>query len=686
MPTALQNVFYNNTTVKTDVGCTIEYNMNTMIDGVTVTSATADTAYTNNITNLSGNTANPFKKLFPIDSIVKPFRPLYPGAKYYILSSTDTPTNSFLPFRTVSYTGEGKNAFVEDAKPRIYYPGLATSYKYWIGAKDTDVDITVQYLQTSGTWSAAGKTGSIPAGNKSALANKIVLKFEKNHVLPSQYRLTITPVTGSDIVTTYAAPASTGIITHYWNGTNWSTTSISEPYSYSEPQAIKSIRLEATNPGGGMYIGVIEISARWIKDISSDIVSFDINKEASASSEDLIPVGNVTANSLSMNLVKYNQSALSIFDYNRDSAWTTSPTTANSIYMFKNAELIPYFKIYHSGGALGTSPNKYDKSYQGAYFIDSWSIDQYGETNITAIDGSKYLMETMCPDLLCEDFPVTAVIRNLLDSVGFTNYNFNLATTETSIPQIKYWWTNDSATVWEAIQELCRDIQMNAVFDNDNVLQFYSRDYIYSSDRSVSWEFYHTAEGSKLPNIIDLRKKEIASANIVKVRWQTPLTSNYTGTSGFLWESPTSFLSAGSLKTSLTTESEEFVIDISTLDAYSRQQSFYNFQGFILVDAEVIEFDAIGYDFTPLDGGSKQHVWISSQSDVSKYRSLSKPGYEDVNLPAQTAYFKPSGRYRIKKDDLGILVGRGALGTKAASHEPATTKLTGWTGVLVTQS
>ena len=683
--TALKNIFYNSTTVKTDLGCTIEYNMNNMIDGITVTSATLDTTYTNGITGIAQGSPNPFKKLFPVDSIIKPFRPLYPGAKYYVLSSADVSTGDYIPFRTVSYTGEGVNSIRTDidAKPRIYYPGLTTSYKYWLSALNTNVDLTVQYLQTSTTWTAAGKFGSIPVGNKAALANKIVIKFEKYHTPPSQYRITVTPVTGSAITTTYANPTESGIINHYWNGTNWSTTSITDDYVHSDPQLIKSIRLEAINTGG--YIGVIEVSARWVKDISSDIESLSVNKTASSSSEGILPVGTVTANSLDLSLIKYNQSVLEILEYNRDAAWTTSPTVANAIYFVKNAELRPYFRTFHSDGALGTSPNKYDKTYQGVYFIESWSIQEYGESSINALDGAKYLMETLCPDLLCDNFPVTAVLRNLLDAVGFTNYNFNLATNETSVPQIQYWWTDDRKTVWEAIQELCRDIQMNAVIDDDNILQFYSRDYLYDNARTTTWNFYHNQEGSALPNIISFTKKEIASANIVKVLWQTQLTSNYLGNSGFLWESPTSFLSAGALKNALTETSEEFVIDISTIDAYSRQQSFYNFQGYILVDEEIIEFDAIGYDFTPLVGGTKQHVWISSASDVSKYRSLAKAGYEDINKPAETAYFKPSGRYRVKKDENDILVGRGALGTKASAHSPAITKLEGWTGMLVTQ-
>ena len=65
---------------------------------------------------------------------------------------------------------------------------------------------------------------------------------------------------------------------------------------------------------------------------------------------------------------------------------------------------------------------------------------------------------------------------------------------------------------------------------------------------------------------------------------------------------------------------------------------------------------------------------------------MAKAGYEDINNVGETAYFKPSGRYRVKKDENDILVGRGALGTKASIHNPAISKLEGWTGMLVTQT
>ena len=42
---------------------------------------------------------NPFKKLFPLDSILKPFRPVLPGVKYYInLTSDHEGSNKFYDY------------------------------------------------------------------------------------------------------------------------------------------------------------------------------------------------------------------------------------------------------------------------------------------------------------------------------------------------------------------------------------------------------------------------------------------------------------------------------------------------------------------------------------------------------------------------------------------------------------
>jgi hypothetical protein len=486
-----------------------------------------------------------------------------------------------------------------------------------------------------------------------------------------------------------STPAS-GLVTLYYGGSSWSATAPTEPITYATPQAIKSIRVQATNPGSGKVIAIIEVSARWIKDISSDIVSLDITKESSSNPSDILPVGIVTANNIDLNLSKYNQTALQTLSYNRLSESFDTDKT----YMFKYAELKPYIKVFHSDGAITSGSDKYDRVEQGIYYVDNWSISEYGDVRVVALDGAKYLMETFCPDILCEDYPVTAILRRLLDSIGFTDYNFNLKSPDTSVPLINYWWTEDNQTVWEAIQILCRDIQMNAFFDDDGILQFYSRDYIYDSARSSAWSFYSEVEGSALPNIISFSQDEIASGNQVKIIWKTPLKSNYVQSSGPLWESPTTFLSAGGLKYPIAADATVadlnnltnattypgLQIETKTVDNYSQYQSIFNFNGYLLIDSEIFEFDALQYQYVAKEDSSATPtwipVWIESQSDVSKYRYLSKPGFQDPTRP-ESAYFKPTNRVRVKS--------RGSLGTTAAFHSAtAADSLNQWTGRTIT--
>lgn len=736
----LKDVFYNNSSIKIGTGCTIEYNMNSLLDNLRVTyDSSLETFYP----KMEDGRTNIYKKLFPVDTIIKPFRPLYSGVKYLIWTTaqTDTPKNSFFsPRRTVypkatAIESDGIESAVTTIYPRVYYPGVTTSYKYWVTPINKNADITILYSITtapvveasgtgpsvarplvtyktsiphgfmpgqtvtitglsafnlsnvqiyqvtsatsfnvqnsaSGSWVRdASGTATLSAATKGAVSNKIVARFEKTHVVPSQYKFTITYTDNSSDVVGFNNTPSSGEAVIYWNGTAWVTT---EPSTYVDPtKYIKSIRLEATNPGGGKAIGVIEVSARWIKDISSDIVAFDIAKESSASSEDLLPVGKITANNLEMALVKYDQSQLQYIDYNRAS----TSFDISKIYLVKNAELRPYFTIFHENGAFGVSPNKYDKVNQGVFYIDTYNIEEFGEVSLNALDSAKYLMETIAPDIVCESYPVTAIVRRLLDSVGFTNYEIRSIPNDTSIPTINYWWTDGTKTVWECLQELCRDIQMNAFFDESNILQFYTRDYLYSKT-SVDWEFHQNASENKLPNIISFNKKEIPGANYVKILWQSQITSSYAGNSGELWTEDVTYLSAGGLRSDIlaTTapENTNLAIDIETLDQYSPTTSLYNYSGYVMINSEILEYDAIEYQYVPHNSSTPQTVWIESGADVNKYRFLSKPGFSDPNKPQESAYFRPTGKYRVKT--------RGALGTKPASHFQSTSNvLYNWT-------
>jgi hypothetical protein len=754
----VQKILYNNTSINIGVGCTLEYNMNSMIDNITV-------AYGSSLTYPTAGGINVYKKLFPVDSIVKPFRPIDNGVKYYIMFENDGDILSTYDSQTkLSFFNYKDLQYATFTKPRVYYSGLVNKYKYWVSPEAQPADITVTYSQSEVPIESAYSTGpgsestseqviyktSSPHGltsnlkvkisgftnsdfnlnnetkqitsiisatefminddmaiasesgggirkaqivnssgtaisTKPALANKIFIKFEKYHYIPTSSTITITYASGASPspISVSSTSYSDGTLILYWNGTSWSTTppfSSSQPVSYSAPKEIKSIRLVTSSAPSERVIAVTEISARWVKDISSDLVSFNISKEASSSSEDLLPVGTITANNAQLSIVKYNQENIRVVPYNRQDSWSTTPTPNDIIYLYKDVAINPYFLLYSSNGTVTDGSLKYDRIGQGTFYIDTFEVSTYGDTQVNALDGSKYLMQVQPTNLYLEDCPITSAIISLLDSVGFTNYKINLSSnSDTSIPKLIAWWSDESKTVWDHLQELCRDAQINAFFDEDNILQFYSRDYIYKKT-SVDWKFYQSSGGtvtlgsgptqesvSILPNIVDFSKKEIASTNQVVVKWAPPISSVYNqDTAESLWSSPISYIYAGALEKNIlsTTEPQNIDFKLKSIPGDFPILSTFNFSGYFLINSEIFEYDALEYTYRKLSDGKTYVEWADSKSTLDSIRANS---YQDPTT------FYPTGRYRIKS--------RGVFNTKRETHYAALEKLTNWTVV-----
>ena len=581
--TELKNVLKQNSSIRAGVGCLVEYNMNllTNLDETNITGPSYAT--------IGGKQA--YKKIFPLDTIIKSNRPAFAGVKYAIFG--DMTSGDYRDPRTTTYP----------INYRMYYPGLDTIYKYWVSNEGSGGTITIAYPKT-------------------IISNKIVVKFEISHAIPPTWSVYGTPVGGSEGLLTsgtdanipsFSSPTTAGVLTLYYTGSAWTTDA--SLHNISAYVSLTSIKLIF----GGVaskYIGIIEFSPRWVKDISDYIVTLDVNKESSSNSTDVIPVGQISANSLVMDLNNYNSSAMQILTYDRSDSFAFDATKT---YLYKHIELRPFFNIYHSDGAFGTSPNKYDKIFQGTFYIDSFNISQYNDVNKSVISPN-------------------------------------------------YWWADDTKTVWEAIQEICRDTQMTALFDENNILQFYSREYVYTA-RTADWAFTSATDGSTLANVISLQKEELPSANQVKVLWQSAVTSNYEQNADVLWKSDTTFLGAAALTADMDTTSVVDGVPTAymslqpiTTTTYENVQSLYSFNGFLAIEEEIVEYDGIEYEYVDL-AGTKQTQIITSASDTFKYRALSKPGGEN---------FKPSGRYKIKN--------REAFGTSIAPHRAGTDSQTAsWT-------
>ena len=122
LPT-VKNIVEQNTTIESNVGCTIEYNMNSMVDNITVTG----TEYTR------ADGSKPYKKLFPASSVIKAFRPVGAGVKYGVIG--DVSTNTWRDPKNIDY----------NLDYRTYYPGIDTYYKYHLTQKGVGADITITY-------------------------------------------------------------------------------------------------------------------------------------------------------------------------------------------------------------------------------------------------------------------------------------------------------------------------------------------------------------------------------------------------------------------------------------------------------------------------------------------------------------------------------------------------------------
>jgi hypothetical protein len=632
---AASTALAQNTSVTYGSSLVFEYSMNAMVDNITVTGADVTK------TDASGATYTPFKKLFPVDSIIKPFRPQGAGLKYAISGDVDSGWKS--P-RSLNYSPDF----------RVYYPGVDTTYKYYVSALSTGLDVTVTYPKT-------------------ILTNKIVARFELSHSTPATWSIfgngsvlasgtnadiiPFTTTTTVDSVTTTKKNYNAGTVTIYYNGTTWTTT---EPSTLASPISLTSTRI-TTGAVTGKYVGLIELCPKWAVNASEHLVSFSIQKESSTSSEDLMPVGRVSANSASLELISYEDTR-KIVTYDK-----TNTLDSSKIYLYKQMEIKPYIKLYNSGGTLSDSLGAYDNIPQGIYYGDTWSFSEYGEISLNALDGAKILQETIAPKIMCNNFSATGIIRRLLDSIGFTNYEINIKDTDTSIITPTYWWTENNKTVWDSLQELCRDTQMIAVFSYDNVLKFYSREWLFDNTRTANWSFRSETSGSNLSNILSFGKNDLPSANQIKVFWNSVLTSNYIQSAQAPWDSDTYFLAAFVLNQNiLSTQAAGAYMNLTpaVINEEELGTTAYNYTGYLVINSEIIEYDAVQFEYIDL-AGAKQSVDLLSKTDNNKYLGLSQQGT-----------LKPSGKYRIKK--------RGAFNTPVGNHYiDAQDMIDSWSGYEV---
>lgn len=647
--TAASDALNKSTNVSLTSGCTLEYNMNALIDGVTMRGPNGTEANPAGDLQIiktasaesGGYTYKPFEKLFPITSIIDPRRPKKSGIQYMILG--DPSLSSTLGGGAGSAETYGSSI---ELNKRLYFSSPQTAYKYWV-AKATGNSLTNCVL-----------TVTYPAV-KTAATNKIVIKFETSHSKPTAWTVNLTSLSGTDtLIYTGTTCPDSGVVELYYNGTSWTTT---QPATIPQGINLSGIKLGVTSISASEgYLGIIEISARLLKDVTDILQSFNISQNSSDSINGLVPVGDVTANSLRLDLNSYDRSYENydkVDSFNKD-----------KLNLYNNVIVRPYTTV------------ESEKINLGVFYIDSYEVDEFGEVAINALDGARELQYIKPPDIVCKDMSSVAIIRRILDSIGFTNYKFNLSANDQSVISPFYWFTDPKKTVWQHIQDLCKDTQMIAVFDNTDTLQFYPRGYIFDITKTPQASFrYNSTSDGKLSNISSISIENVPSVKAIKVTYRPQITSNYDGDGDNLYTSPVVTLGAAALMKDLPAVapaegvpgSELYapkgVINLESVQISGAATTFYSYTGYLVLGKEIIEYDAIKYQYVPLAGGLAEK-WISSASDIQANQALAKP-----------STFKPVGQYRIKERNVFGVVS--STDTASLTHSADTSGLqSDWTG------
>jgi len=616
-------------------GCHIEYNMNDLILNTAVTAP--EGVITATLTK-DGQTYKPFEKLFPITSIIDPRRPKVAGVQYMILGDPSVAAN-------LAATGVGSASTYASSKEfskRLYFSSTKTAYKYWVTPKASGMLLSNCVL-----------TVSYPA-DRTAAANKIVVKFETSHSKPTSWTVKLVNLAGAEsLIYTGTTCPDNGIVNLYYNGTSWSTT---EPATVSEGVNLSGLKLQINSIDiSGGYLGIIEISARLVKDVTGSLESFDISQNSSDSITGLVPVGDVTANSLRMNINSYDRSY--------DHYDKINPFNKAKLNLYKNIMVRPFVTI------------ESEKINLGVFYLDSYEVDEFGDVSINALDGARELQYIKPPDIVTKDMSSVAIIRRMLDSVGFTNYKFNIVATDNSVVTPFYWFTDPKKTVWQHIQDLCKDTQMIAVFDNNDILQFYPRGYVFDKTKTPALSFrYNNTSDGKLANIASIGIENVPTVKAIKVMYNPQVTSNYDGGGDNIYTSPVVVLGAAALIKDLaappTTPGADLgVVTLSPVQIASSAKQLYSYNGYLVLGKEIIEYDAIKYTYEPIipiAGQPTVSKWITSDSDVQSGQALAEPNT-----------FAPTGEYRIKTRNAFDVVKNVA----DLSHSADTISLQGeWTG------
>ena len=481
-------------------------------------------------------------------------------------------------------------------------------------------------------------------------ANKIVLKFNTIMTTP-----TLTVNIGNSTVSN-VQPNSEGVLVLYWNGSTWSTSkwstmptigsngSITNYTSFqkitvtqtavtvnSSFSSYSSKSSYVTNDLGRMH--VVEISPRIEIDLSAFVMELDINKQLD-SKNNYIPISSINPNDAALTLsaipLTVSNSPVPIFS-------SQSDLTINILYnmMRKNIKfyfgwnIISYFQ--GSNTLLNSGNGQYIPA--GVYWSNAWDETDIQTVKVTCYDVVNYLQTIPAPDYVANLKSVFDIITNILDLVGFTDYDFDtlysVCNSGVTPMDIYYYYCNSQdSTVYDVLSEIFLANQIGAYIDEFGIMKFLSLAEIVNNppsittfdDASIITGGYSITNKAK-PGLISVRYQEpkilqsLSLQNASDVNVANSSSFIYTTSNDVVWQQQ-NMDSVGFNYLASTMDQNDNFFTLNQNDALDIFHTYsLNSNGYAAIENEIVSMAYKEYTISQYSNPSNS-VTISVKNDI----------------------------------------------------------------------
>lgn len=463
----------------------------------------------------------------------------------------------------------------------------------------------------------------------------------------------------------------------------------------------------------GSTFDLIELSPRLAVDMSSKTKSFSLKKPASDLGVTGLPVGQLLASTGTLELFDYDQS------FNLNNAYDIVSNPRGSIvakYTARNIQTKFYEVICDVNGKNILVPIK-------TMYSDGFpSINnQDRAVSINLRDLYYYFESITAPELLIQDVSLSYAVSLLLDSIGFSNYQFKRIVGEND-PIIPFFFVSPNQSVAQVLQSLAVSTQTAMFLDEYNNFVLMTKGYVMPSedDRSTDITIYGSQDsesvreiknkrtGKTIANIISIASQDNNIYNDGKISYTTRYIQKTYGSlkqaylvdrnkswvykPAILWEVSGSgntksineetanqgkySLGAIPLNSTLSDSLPQVVNNTIVNNIIDFGEAVYwipRYSGYFYANGEIIKYDAVEYSVASIG-----NVWITSIQDYQKY--FSKISFNGKIYPTGRVRIYSEPNYEVYdgvtqlRDGAVAKHGRAQFGTVVTTHNAGVSK------------